>query len=119
MTRRLLAALAAVSLAMPIAPMAYAQDITVTAPRHGKRDPATGAPIETVTHSVTVSTAGLDLATDSGLRTAEGRVRQAAVGACRWLDQHYTTVADSRNCVKEATDDAMARARAAPVAQAQ
>lgn len=110
-----LASLAAVSLTLSIATAANAQndDITVEGTRHLKRAPGTGAPIETVTHTMHVSTKGLDLRTDSGMREAEARVRRAAVEACRWLDDNKVLSADPTDCVDEATKSAMARTRSA------
>lgn len=114
---RMLAAVIAVSLAAPLAPAAIAQDITVTAPRHGKRSSTTGAPIETVSHSVVVSTAGLDLSTPGGMAEAEKRIRAAAQSSCSWLDRNYASLTDDAgSCVKAASDEALARARAIAVA---
>ncbi|AGH50914.1 MULTISPECIES: UrcA family protein [Sphingomonas] len=113
MPKRAIMLLTAVSLAMPVASAAYAQDITVTAPRHRERSPTTGAPIETVTTSRVVNTADLDLRTDAGMKALRGRVEEAARKACAWLDQVYPLTADdSPPCVKTAVDKAMADAQA-------
>jgi UrcA family protein len=110
-----LASLVAVSLAIPVTAMAAPEGITVEAPRIGKRDPATGAAIETVTHAVVVSLKGLDLATPAGLKAAETRITDAAAGACRWLDEHYAEglSEDSRTCIKDATKRTMDQLNAA------
>ena len=98
-------------IASSLATAAFAQDITVTAPR--TRSSTTGAPIETVSTSRVVSTAGLDLRSAAGMQALEKRVEEAAKGACAWLDQLYPiTTTDSPPCVKTAVDNAMADARA-------
>ncbi len=85
-------------------------EIVVTAPRHGQRT-SSGTPIETVSHSTRVSTAGLDISTDAGLTALQPRIRAAAKKSCEWLDQHYPVIDDEADCEESATRAAMARAR--------
>lgn len=112
-TRILHASLAAFSIMFSVVPSAFAQEITVVAPRERARTSATGAPIEVVSTSQTVSIADLDLRTQQGMGELEKRVRSAANSACDWLDHLYpVTSTDSPPCVKTAVDKAMADARA-------
>jgi UrcA family protein len=59
----------------------------------------------------TVTSKGLDIGTPAGAREFEGRVKDAATAACRELGQRYpnSSTSDSE-CVKKATDKAMAQA---------
>lgn len=105
----------ALALAAPTAAPVLAQDqdtdsIVVTAPRHGKRN-ASNQPIETVTHSTRVSTAGLDLSSPAGIQALESRVHVAAKASCKWLDDNYPVVDDEGDCEAAAVSDAMRRAR--------
>ncbi len=101
------------SLLVPAAVLAQSQDdrnsITVTAPRHGG---GPGDMTETVSHSIKVNVADLNLATPAGISAAETRFRAAAQKSCNWLDAHYPVVDSSTDCVREAVGRAMDSARA-------
>jgi UrcA family protein len=77
-------------------------------PRVLGRDPATGAPIDTVTATRYVNVSDLDLDTNWGQRMAVRRVERAAYDACDYLDQHYVTLdSQSPDCVRAAVRDAV------------
>jgi UrcA family protein len=71
----------------------------------------TGIPIVDVSLGYTVTSKGLDIGTPAGAREFEARVKNAATAACKELGQRYpnSSTSDSE-CVKKATDQAMARA---------
>ena len=86
-------------------------EITVYAPRHMERDPATGAPIEVVTKSRPVYYGDLDLSAPWGVRTLHARVVRAAVRLCDDLDSQPGLVPeDSNDCVRPAVTNAMYQA---------
>lgn len=65
--------------------------ITVTAPRARTtgRNPATGAPIQTITTQSLVYIDDLDLRTKAGRDVLDVRVAAAAKEACDWLNEVY------------------------------
>ncbi len=73
---------------------------------------SSGIPIVDVSLSYTISTAGLDLASQNGAAELEKRVRTAAMDACKELSGRYKigTPSDSE-CAKVAIDKAMAKVR--------
>jgi UrcA family protein len=86
-------------------------DVTVMAPRHMQRDPATGAPIEVVTKSRAVYYGDLDLSAPWGVRTLHARVVRAAVRLCNDLDNQPGPIPeDSNDCVRPAVTNAMYQA---------
>ena len=110
-----LAGAAAAALSLSIAPIpAHAQDygtsvgeVTVH-PRVLGRDPATGAPIDTVTASRYVRISDLDLDSSWGQRVARHRIERAAYDACNYLDEHFVTLdSGSSDCVRAAVQDAL------------
>lgn len=112
LSHALILAVAAAVLA-PVAPEPVlaqdgAQDIVVTAPRHGKRSPS-GEPIETVAHSTRVKIGDLDLSSRAGQQQADARIRKAAQTSCRWLDAHYPVVDKESDCEGAAVADAKSR----------
>lgn len=85
-----------------------AQDIVVTAPRHGKRS-SSGEPLETVTHATRVKISDLDLASPAGKQELDTRLHKAAQTSCRWLDAHYPVVDKESDCENAAVADAKTR----------
>jgi UrcA family protein len=71
---------------------------------------SSGVPIEDVSLSYGVGTAGLDLSTSAGAAELQKRVGNAATAACKELGRQYpnSTTTDAE-CVKKATDKAMVR----------
>jgi UrcA family protein len=69
-----------------------------------------GMPINAVTLTYRVGTAGLDLGSPAGLAQAEKRVKDVAETACRELGRLYpdSTPSDAE-CAKAAADKAVAR----------
>ncbi|MFT3728767.1 MAG: UrcA family protein [Terricaulis sp.] len=90
-------------------------DIIVTAPgviRYdtGRRT-SSGAPIETVTAQRVVETADLDLRYNKDVRELRARIRDNVADACREVETHVQTPLDTeRDCIRAATNDAMAQA---------
>ena len=71
-----------------------------------------GIPINQVSMGYTVTAQGLDIGTPMGARAFEARVSDAAVAACRDLGRRYPNSGTSdAECVKDATDKAIAKAR--------
>ena len=88
-------------------------EVTVQASRIVKKvigTTASGVPIEDISLSYGVSTAGLDLSTSAGAAEMQKRVGDAAVAACKELARQYPNnkTSDSE-CVKKATDKAMVK----------
>jgi UrcA family protein len=113
-----LAALAAAALglssigAAPAKAQGYRYDSTVgevvVHPRALGRDPATGAPIDTVTASRYVNVADLDLDSPWGQRVARHRIERAASDACDYLDRHFVTLdSQSPDCYRQAVSDGL------------
>jgi UrcA family protein len=88
-------------------------EVTVQASRVVKKvinTTASGVPIEDVSLSYGVSTAGLDLTSSSGAAELQKRVAAAAQAACKELGrQNPSTTTSDAECVKGATDKAMVR----------
>jgi UrcA family protein len=111
-----LAAAAAASLpahAQPGYDEAYGSsgEVTVIAPRHQERDPATGAPVDIATESQAVYYGDLDLSAPWGVRTLHARVVRAAVRICDDLDNQPGLIPeDSDDCVRPAVANAMYQA---------
>jgi len=117
-----LAAFAAPSFAQtyyePKQPVYYddSADIIVTAPGvtryYTGRRTSSGAPIETVTAQRVVETGDLDLRySNYDVRVLRQRIRDAAVDGCREVETHVLTPLDTnRDCIRAATNDAMAQA---------
>jgi len=89
-------------------------EVTVQASRVVKKTlgtTASGIPIEDISLSYGVSTAGLDLSSSAGASALQKRIGDAATAACKELARQYpdskTTDAE---CVKAATDKAMVKA---------
>lgn len=73
-------------------------------------------PVTTVTINRDVSYKDLDLKTAEGQATLEARAKQAAQDICAELDRRYpvgayTSVAENKNCVREATEEVMIQVR--------
>ena len=69
-----------------------------------------GVPIQRVSLSYGVSTAGLDLSSQSGKQELKERVSRAAVAACNELGRQFPSATPSDlDCVKVATSKAMAQ----------
>jgi len=88
-------------------------EVTVQASRVVKKvigTTASGVPIEDISLSYGVSTAGLDLSTSAGAAELQKRVGNAATAACKELARQYpTSTTTDTECVKKATDKAMVR----------
>ncbi len=120
-TLALVGAAAIASLTFAAAPAlaqsAYDQDgyiyqtpsVTVYAPRHVDRDPATGADVDVVSASRVVDTHDLDLSSDWGMHALNVRVDHAAREACHEIDYHYSDTVDDDDgaCVQRAVSRAM------------
>lgn len=80
---------------------------------------ASGIPIQNVSLSYGVSAAGLDLSTASGKQAFEKRVNDTATAACQHLAREYpnSTTSDAE-CVKTATNKAMAQVQQVEAAAA-
>jgi len=73
---------------------------------------ANGAPIQNVSLSYGVSTAGLDLSTQTGKAELEKRISNAAMAACKQLGLDFPASEPSdSDCAKAATKKAMAQVR--------
>ena len=73
---------------------------------------SSGIPINQVSMGYTVTAQGLDIGTPIGARAFEARLGDAAVAACRDLGRRYPNSGTSdAECVKDATDRAIAKAR--------
>src|SRR5579862_6064724 len=102
--------------AVSVAGIAIAQDtgeVTVQASRVVKKTigtTASGIPIQDVSLSYGVSTAGLDLSSSSGAAELKKRVVEAAKAACKELGRQYPrSKPEDEACAKAAADKAMAR----------
>lgn len=88
-------------------------EVTVQASRVVKKVIGTtfsGVPIEEVSLSYGVSTAGLDLATSAGAAELQKRVANAASAACKELGRQFPgSTPTGPECVKNATDKAMVK----------
>lgn len=101
---------------LPSSSLAQTPEISVEAMRvtHTKVGQTTtgtpGIPIENVSLAYGVSTAGLDLSTQSGKQELKERVHRAAMTACKELGRQFpdATPTDAE-CAKLATDKAMAQ----------
>lgn len=119
MSNRLIKVAAGLLAAVSVTGIVVAQDtgeVTVQASRVVKKTigtTASGIPIQDISLSYGVSTAGIDLASGAGAAELQKRVADAAKAACKELARQYpdssTTDAD---CVKTATDKAMVKANA-------
>jgi len=88
-------------------------EVTVQASRVVKKTigrTSSGVPIEDISLSYGVSTAGLDLASSAGAAELQKRVANAAKAACKELSRQYpeSTPSDA-DCAKNATDKAMVK----------
>ena len=104
----------------------FAQDrevITVVAPREMVKtvghSATTGAPIEEVSLSFTVSYAGLDLANSSDYAEIEKRIKDTAAEACKQLDKMYPLDEPDEGCAARVADTGMAELKAMVGAKAQ
>jgi len=102
--------------AVSVAGIAIAQDtgeVTVQASRVVKKTigtTASGIPIQDVSLSYGVSTAGLDLSSASGADELKKRVVEAAKAACKELGRQYpSSTPEDAACTKAATDKAMTK----------
>jgi UrcA family protein len=74
-------------------------------------------PIVDVSLGYGVSTAGLDLATTSGVAELDKRVHDAAIAACREIGRQYPdSTPTDEVCAKKAADKAMVKVREAAAA---
>lgn len=89
-------------------------ELTVTAPRvvHQQvgRSSITGAPIELISLSRQVNFGDLDLTTDSGAQTLNGRVMDTAKQACAELENLYPLDPPNVDCFKAASAQGVAQA---------
>ncbi len=73
---------------------------------------SSGIPINQVSMGYTVTAQGLDIGTPIGARAFEARLSDAAAAACRDLGRRYPHSGTSDvECIKDATDRAIAKAR--------
>jgi UrcA family protein len=73
---------------------------------------SSGVPIEEVTLSHQVTSAGLDIASHSGAMEFEKRIADAASSACKELGEKFPNVTQSdAACAKAAAEPALAQAR--------
>ena len=93
----------------PALPEISVQASRVTTATVGQTTTGTpGVPIQHVSLSYGVSTAGLDLSSQSGKQELEGRVNRAAAAACKELGRQFPSATPSDlDCVKVATSKAM------------
>ena len=125
MRKFLSAAVLGVTVGAILGSAAFAQqpaEVTVEASRIVKervgRSP-TGAPINSLSLSYTVSYADLDLSTQAGVATLKDRVNDAAKDACKEISRLYpaSTPGDAE-CVASAVKEAMSKVDAASKAAA-
>lgn len=95
----------------PTLPEISVQASRVTTTTVGQTTTGTpGVPIQNVSLSYGVSTAGLDLSSASGKKELEERVSRAADAACKELGRQFPSATPSDlDCVKVATAKAMAQ----------
>jgi UrcA family protein len=76
--------------------------------------------VTTVTMSRKVSFQDLDLGSAEGKAALEARVKQTASDVCKQLDRRYPgqSIAENKNCVQEAIDEAMVSVRGVEAAAA-
>jgi UrcA family protein len=69
--------------------------------------------VTTVSMTRQVSFKDLDLRTAEGKAALESRVKETAANVCKELDRRYPgeSVAEDKNCVQEAIDEAMVSVR--------
>jgi UrcA family protein len=116
MSKRLIAVTVGLLAGASLSAVVVAQEmgeVTVQASRVVKKvvgTTASGVPIEDMSLSYGVSTAGLDLTTSAGAAEMQKRVANAAAAACKELGRQApnSTTTDAQ-CVKDATDKAMAK----------
>jgi UrcA family protein len=88
-------------------------EVTVQASRVVKKTigtTASGIPIQDISLSYGVSTAGLDLTSSAGAAALQKRIGDAAKAACKELARQYPDNSTSdADCVKNATDRAMVK----------
>jgi UrcA family protein len=119
MSKRLIKVAVGLLAAVSVTGIVIAQEmgeVTVQASRVVKKTIGTtssGIPIQDISLSYGVTTAGLDLSSSAGAAALQKRVSDAAKAACKELGRQYpdssTTDAD---CVKAATDKAMVKVNA-------
>ncbi len=98
-------------------PAAYSDDITIFAPRvYRERTGRTtsGIPIEELTLQRAVSTHDLDLRRNADVEELHRRIRETAEQSCDEINRasQGAPLTTERECVREATRDAMAQADA-------
>jgi UrcA family protein len=116
MSKRLIAfavgLLAGVSISAPVIAQQMGE-VTVQASRVVKKVIGTtfsGVPIEEVSLSYGVSTAGLELATSAGAAELQKRVANAASAACKELSRQFPgSTPAGAECVKNTIDKAMVK----------
>ena len=98
------------------------EEITVQGTRSLKTqivDRTHAVPIVDVSLGYGVSTAGLDLASPSGVAELEKRVRDAAMAACREIGRQYPiSTPTDEVCAEKAADRAMVKVREAAASAA-
>jgi len=117
MSKRLITLAVGVLATVSVTGIVIAQDtgeVTVQASRVVKKTigtTASGIPIQDISLSYGVSTAGLDLSSSAGAAALQKRVGGAAKAACKELARQYpdSTTTDAE-CIKTATDKAMVKA---------
>jgi len=109
--------------ALAFSGVAFAQEpgseFVVSSPRQSglSRSSLTGASSDVISISQRVSYADLNLATASGSREMEARVRDTAKALCEKLEERYPLSGNSvETCVKNAVDKGLADVRAASAA---
>jgi len=116
MSKRLITVAVGLLAGVSLSAIVIAEDmgeVTVQASRVVKKvigTTSSGVPIEDISLSYGVSTAGLDLSTSAGAAEMQKRIGNAATAACKELGRQYpnSTTSDAE-CVKKATDKAMAK----------
>jgi len=119
MSKRLIKAAVGLLAAVSVTGIVIAQEmgeVTVQASRIVKKTIGTtssGIPIQDISLSYGVSTAGLDLTSSAGAAALQKRVGDAAKAACKELGRQYpdSTTSDA-DCIKAATDKAMVKVNA-------
>jgi UrcA family protein len=116
MSKRMIKVAAGLLAAVSVTGIVIAQDtgeVTVQASRVVKKTIGTtssGIPIQDISLSYGVSTAGLDLSSSSGAAALKKRVADAAQAACKELGRQYpASTPEDAQCAKAATDKAMVK----------
>jgi len=116
MSKRLIKVAVALLAGVSVNAVVIAQEmgeVTVQASRVVKKTigrTSSGVPIQDISLSYGVSTAGLDLSSSAGAAALKKRVTDAANAACKELGRQYPDASTTdAECVKNATDKAMVK----------